>query len=489
MSAQQLAFRVGEAQLALPVDVVREVIRMPRLTRVPHAPPAMLGLANVRGTVIPVLSAAILLDMQAEGASRLIVIDHGEWIGLVVDEASLVQSSDAGADVVDIAELTARCVAERKPGRTGTHRARATDAGPEHDQALPVATTALVAFAIGNQEFAFPAQCVEAVLPRPVKIALMPGADPVPDAVPDVIVGSMAHAGAVLPLLSLRALLALPDGAAVSGPGSVSRRPRVLVVRIGRDRVGLIVDRMHGLVDVPDDLIDALPQALRRGHGEARIQAIARLDGGERLVSVLAADQLLREAITAAILAQAGTAQDAMIGEAPGDARTAEAATEQFLLFRIGTDEFGIVLDAVEEVAIPPRALTRLPRAPAFVLGVMNLRGAVIPVIDQRQRFGVAPSGGSAQRVIVVRVGELQAGFVVDAVSDVVRLDAACVRPAPDLGDARTRVFERVANIAQSRRLILIVSPRELLDRAEQDLLLGLGVKRGADGKGYGPQS
>ncbi len=482
MSAQQLAFRVGAARLALPIDVVREVIRMPRLSRVPHAPPAMLGLANVRGTVVPVLSAAILMDKAADEVSRLIVIDHGEWIGLAVDEASQVRSSDSGADVVDIAELVARCMPERVPGRTGTRRAPAADAEPVHDQTAPVATTALVAFAIGNQEFALPAQAVDAVLPHPEQIALMPDADPVPE---PVIIGSMAYGGAVLPLLSLRALLALPDGAAVSGPGIITRRPRVLVVRIGSDRVGLIVDRMRGLVEVPDDLIDALPLALRRGHGEARIQAIARLDGGERLVSVLAADQLLRDAITTAILAQAGTEQDAMMEEAADE----EAATEQFLVFRIGTDDFGIALAAVEEVAMLPRALTLLPRAPAFVLGVMNLRGAVIPVIDQRQRFGVAPSGGSAQRVIVLRVGELQAGFVVDAVSDVVRLDAACVRQAPDLGNARTRVFERVANIAESRRLILIVSPRELLDQAEQDILLGLGAMQGADDKVFGSRA
>jgi purine-binding chemotaxis protein CheW len=130
----------------------------------------------------------------------------------------------------------------------------------------------------------------------------------------------------------------------------------------------------------------------------------------------------------------------------------------------------------VADVAPLPRTLTRLPKAPAFVRGVMNLRGAVVPVIDQAERFGAAAAAGSKRRVVVVRIGDLQAGFVVDSASEVLRIAADAVGPAPDLGGAETRVFDRIANLPDQDRIVLIVSPRELLDRAEQDLLRGMAA-------------
>jgi purine-binding chemotaxis protein CheW len=275
-------------------------------------------------------------------------------------------------------------------------------------------------------------------------------------------VGSMAVRGALLPLLSLRALLALPG--ADDDP-----RARVLVVRVGANRVGLVVGAMRSILRVAEDDVDAVPQVLARGGAEARIQAICRLEDGKRLVSVLAADQLLRDDITARLFQGAGE-QD--MGET-----AAEQVFEQFLLFRIGEEEFGLPIGAVEEVALLPAKLTRLPKAPAFVQGVMNLRGQVIPVIDQSERFGAGAASGRKRRVVIVRIGDLSAGFVVDAVSDVLRVETSALRPAPDLGNEETRVFDRVANLAGEERIVLIVSPRELLDRAEQDLLRSIAGK------------
>jgi len=450
-TAQHLTFRVGGAHLALAIDSVREVTRMPRISRVPHAPPALLGLANFRGTVIPVLSASALQGGEKGETSRLIVIDTGELLGLAVDDASHVGSDAAQtATLIDGAEWVARSMPERTIERR-THEATTALLA---DDASDHANTALVIFAVGDQEFALPATATEFVAPLPADIALMPDSD-------DAVVGSGTFGDTVVPLLSLRALLALPRT-------EIAARPRVVVAHIGSDRVGLVVDAMRGIVQVAHDLIDPIPHALRRGQAEARIQAICRLDQGERLVSLLAADHLLRDDITADILTQA---------QPEREATAAAADTEQFLIFQIGAEEFGIPIGAVDEVAPLPAKLARLPNAPAFVLGVMTLRGTLIPVIDQGQRFGADASSDSRRRVIVVRIGELQAAFAVDAIAQVVRIDTAQVRPPPDLGSAETRLFDRVANLAGEQRIVLIIDPRMLLDRAEQDLLLGLARK------------
>lgn len=453
-----LTVAVGGQRFAVPSAIVREVTRLPRLVRVPHAPAALIGLANIRGVVVPILSLAILTEQVSGGGERrVVVIEDGETVGLAVDEvAQLIGATDAAEQSIralDVAALIARSMPAN-----GERRGRSSGIVEEREAEAHADTVPLVIFAIGNQEFAFPLGVVEEVLRLPEQIARMPLADA-------AVIGSTAVRGALLPLLSLRALLALPQ------PGEAVRA-RVLMVRIGTNRVGLVVDAMRSILRVPESDIDPVPQVLVRGGAEARIQAICRLDGGTRLVSVLAADRLLRDDITARLFHGSGDQQAMADGEA-------EQAFEQFLLFRIGEDEFGLPIGAVEEVVALPEKLTRLPKAPSFVQGVMNLRGVVIPVIDQARRFGVDAASGRKRRVVVVRIGDLSAGFVVDGVSEVLRVEASALRPAPDLGSAETRVFDRVANLAAEQRIVLIVSPRELLDRAEQDLLSSI-TRKGA---------
>ncbi len=455
--SQLLTLRVDDEQFGIASDLVREVARLPRLTRVPHAPPALMGLANVRGTVVPVLSLARLVDRKPGGERRIVIVDAGEPVALAVDAvARLVRTNDtkaAAIRAIDVVGLIAGSITAN-PQRRSQRSALAADDAAETSG---VDLLALVAFAIGQQEFALPLGAVEEVLRLPPDVARLPHAD-------DVVVGSTAMRGALLPLLSLRALLALP--ATVETP-----RSRVLVVRIGNHRVGLVVDAMRSILRVAEDHIDPVPHVLARGHAETRIQAICRLDDGKRLVSVLSVDHLLRDDITARLLQASTEEQEGMTVNVAG------RAAEQFLMFRIGGAEFGLPISAVEEVAALPARLTRLPRAPAFLRGVMNLRGQVVPVIDQAQRFGEAPATSAKCRVVVARIGDLLAGFVVDAVSEVLSIELDALRPAPDLGTEETRVFERVANLTGDGRIVLIVSPRELLNRAEQDLLRDLGKK------------
>lgn len=452
---QWLAFRVADRQFAVRASLVAEVARMPRLSHVPHAPAGLLGLANVRGAVLPVLSLSQLLLVGDDGAtSRLVVVDAGEPVGLAVDDVRQTRAGETdGATLIDVADLVGRCIPAR--ARSGGVRGTVAVETQEADESLP-----LVTFTVGGQFFALPLGAVDEVVRLPDDISILPHADA-------VVLGSAAFRGTTLPLLSLAALLALPSN-------DVGTRSRVLVVRIGSHRIGLVVEAMGTILRVALGDIDPVPHVLSRGSAEARIQAICRLEGGARLVSVLALDHLLRDDITQRLL-QGGTGEQETMNE-PGAARS----SEQFLLFRVGDDEFGLPIGAVEEIASLPPKLTALPKAPAFVQGVMNLRGEVIPVIDQAHRFRGTVAIGSKRRVIVVRIGALKAGFLVDAVSQILRVDTDALHEAPDLGTDGTRVFDRVANLEQDDKIILIVSPRELLDRAEQDLLREFGARETA---------
>jgi purine-binding chemotaxis protein CheW len=296
------------------------------------------------------------------------------------------------------------------------------------------------------------------VVALPDDVAVVPHAD-------SVMLGVVSLRGQLLPLVSLRALLGLRAG------GRDDDRSRVVVAQIGNGLVGLAVDAMREILRLAQGDIDPVPAIMTRGNAEAQIQGICRLDGGARLVSVLSTDRLFRDqAVLEQITSQTGKydAMDTPDGPSTGD--------EQFIVFQLGGEEYGLPIGAVDEVVRMPDTLTRVPKAPAFIEGVMNLRGRVVPVIDQRRRFKLeGPGERRRERVVVVRIDRMQAGFVVDAVSEVLRVPHAPLRPTPDLAAEGSQVIDRIANIEVEGRMILLLDPRALLDRAEKDLLAAMG--------------
>ena len=108
-------------------------------------------------------------------------------------------------------------------------------------------------------------------------------------------------------------------------------------------------------------------------------------------------------------------------------------AEQQMVLFRLGADEYGIPISQVKEI-IQYRGATKMPQTPDSMEGVINLRGKVIPVMDVRIRFGLESQEYDERTcIIVITVGEQMIGLIVDRVSEVLNIDAACVEEAPDL--------------------------------------------------------
>ncbi len=146
--------------------------------------------------------------------------------------------------------------------------------------------------------------------------------------------------------------------------------------------------------------------------------------------------------------------------------------THLHLVFRLANDEFGLPIDSVVEVAQVPAQITRVPRTPKFLEGVVNLRGEVLPIVDQRRRFEMPPTdAGATRRLVVVRTERHRAGLIVDSVAGVLRARSTEVQPPPELTDATARLINGVLNLEQSQRIVLLLDPAELLTRAEQGLL------------------
>jgi purine-binding chemotaxis protein CheW len=484
MPERFLTFRVGDQLYALPADEVAEIIRLPTVARVPQAPRGLLGLANLRGIVLPVASLQGLLGGEpgADAATRAIVLDGAAPVALAVDAAEALVEVDAGQVETRQAELAAKpgellkgafaAAGQKSIAKILDITALIGAAFIQQDRARPQRALSapdvgeapadsadhrqmLVSFDVAGQEYAFALDIVLEVLNAPETLAALPASE-------DLVLGMAPFRDTLLPLLSLRGLLGFP------ARGESDGREKIVVTRVGGALVGLVADRMRTIFAADADLIEKIPSVLSaRTGGEARISAIYRGERGRRLVSLLSPEQLFREDVMRRL--NAGEKTTPETEKETGGSRGEE---RQFVVFRLGEDEFGLPIEAVNEVARVPEQISRLPKTPKFLEGVVNLRGEVLPVVDQRRRFDMpALKEKGARRLIVVRTERHRAGLIVDAVLEVLRCSADDIEPAPNLTNEAVRLVHGVINLATAGRMVLLLDPAELLTRAERGLL------------------
>ncbi|SOB57721.1 Chemotaxis protein CheW [Pseudodesulfovibrio profundus] len=142
----------------------------------------------------------------------------------------------------------------------------------------------------------------------------------------------------------------------------------------------------------------------------------------------------------------------------------------QLVTFSIGEEEFGVNILQVQEI-IRTMEITNVPRAPEFVEGVINLRGKVIPIVDMRSRFGLeSKEHDKYTRIIVVEIGMIIVGFVVDSVSEVLRIPASSVQPPPPVvAGMDSDYIDGVGKLED--RLLILLDLDSLIDNEEMEAL------------------
>lgn len=496
---QFVIFHSAGERFAVPLARVKEIIRVPEVVRMPLSPAALLGLANLRGTVLPVLDLRSISGLPAvlvDEASRVVVLDHGHPVGLMVDRVANVVSverariepaerlnaavddalltgmikDEAGGGVIMILDVAAAIGRTFAAIDAAVREAAAApgQAAAEPDAAMVVADEdQLVSFEVDGQEYAFPIAEVQEIVQLPAAVTQVPG-------VPAHVLGVTTLRDRLLPLVSLRAIFGLP-------PAARTDTNKVVVVSLsGGDgaaaSVGVVMDKVNAVLRVDRAAVEPLPATLARGHAAGRrdIQSICRLDGGRRLVSVLSAEAMFDPAELATWHAggeaSGGTVDEDREGEAVmSDARGEDS---QYVIFRLMGEEYGVPVEAVQEIVRVPEQLTYVPRTPSFIEGVINLRGTVLPVIDQRRRFGLAETARSdRQRIMVYTVRDQQIGFIVDSVSEVGRIPAAAIAQAPALAGERAKVVRGIANLTAQQRMIQLLDVDCLVDASEEAAL------------------
>ena len=135
----------------------------------------------------------------------------------------------------------------------------------------------------------------------------------------------------------------------------------------------------------------------------------------------------------------------------------------QLVGFIVGEEEFAIPILSIQEI-IKPISCTRVPQTPTYILGVFNLRGSVIPLIDLRARFGLTPQKHSEEtRFIVMKSGDDVAGFVIDRLTEAIRMPKRDIGPAPETVSDADTMIDGVGK--QSDRIVTILKVHKLLER------------------------
>lgn len=501
---QFVTFSVAGEMFAVPMGPVQEIIRMPEVARLPLAPAVLDGLANLRGRVLPIINLRRLFHCEHlahDDATRAVVINLGQPLGFVVDRvasvlsiepheiepASAIQSiveadyltgvikrprADGGHDLLmtlDFARLVESHFAAI--GRLGHDEGRSAgecddvDAGPADDTALSDELR-LVSFSVAGQEYAIDIAHVQEIVQVPEHITALPN-------VPHHVLGMISLRQRLLPLVSLRGLFALPDE-------DPTEHHRIVVVSLpGGNQVGLVTDSVKEVLSVPLNQADAMPAILAEDSRLQEFSSICRLDGGKRLVSIIATDRLLglsgiRDALSAAAT-HTSTDQPGSQDMRQASDDTDQEGTDddaQAVIFRLGAEEFAVPIMSVQEIVRVPEVLTRVPRTPDFIEGVINLRGTVLPVIDQRTRLGLpAIERNDGQRIMVYLLGGTRTGFIVDSVAEVLRIPRSQIAAAPDMSQEQSRLISHVAKLDGDRRLVMMLDPSHLLQSREMQAM------------------
>lgn len=148
----------------------------------------------------------------------------------------------------------------------------------------------------------------------------------------------------------------------------------------------------------------------------------------------------------------------------------AAQAEKQLVVFDLASESYGVDIGAVREI-IRMQEITRVPRTPEFVEGVINLRGKVIPVVDLRKRFGVMVAEETKDnRIVVVDIGGQDIGVIVDAVTEVLRIPSSAIEPPSSV--ITSTDSEYLLGIAKlDDKMIILLELESVLSDNERDIL------------------
>ncbi|MFC0269523.1 chemotaxis protein CheW [Kushneria aurantia] len=488
--------RLGGERFALPMRQVSGVLRRPAIRRLPMSQQALLGLASLRGSVVPIIALHHLLglacDRDGESDSRIVMMELEQTLGICVDDVENVVSLPAESAIgaaeettrsgvrghhldsegrviqwLDVARLVQEQLVpvERKavPTPSGAAQTASPDPGtPQYDSREQ--NISLVSFTLAEQHFALHLEHVRQILRLPEEVSAVPNA-------PDYLLGLMTLRDETLPLLALGpwfGLAGLPEAGAP-----------VVVLGLGEYRIGVVVDGVNQVVRLAPAALRGFP-ALSTGGPDAGIEAICRPAADQPLMTLLS-EQPFRKLAEQYGVPMAAS-RDVRDGSEAVDEGEDDDESLRLLEFSLAGQQYSLPLEAVTEIASRPEAPTQVPATPEFLDGMINLRGDALPIVDMAKRLGVAPEvsgddrSGSERRIVVVSHRGMKTGLLVDVVNNVMHVRRSWLEASPVVMLGREVLVDRLVRLPDSRDVIQLLTLEALFsadERAQLDEMSG----------------
>lgn len=472
---QLVTFYLGGEEFGIDIMNVKEIVRPPDMTKVPHSPPYVEGLANLRGMILPAVDGRLRLgfgDRTRDENTRMLVVDmQGVVTGIIVDRVSGVLSvtkssveepppiiRGVNADYIEaivklnggkriIMILNIKTVLDMSRSQTyvDDETLETVSASVNHEQSIEseeIEEELLVTFSLAGEEYAFNIMQVKEIIRAP-EITEVPN-------VSHYIEGVTSIRNQLMPIISLRSFFNMPEA-------DITDHSRVIVVDVGSMLAGFRVDRVQEVIRVPLKVIEP-PPVFFDDDEVGQVKGITKLDNGNRLIMYLDAQRLLPEDALEGISAEGIEVGDKLNEDKELDG-SAAIHEDQLVTFRLGKEEFAIQIDDIQEVN-RMGAVTKVPEAPEFIDGLVNLRGDIIPALNLRRRFAMPERQyDDTTRIIITNVNNRKMGIVVDSVSEVLRIDRSIIQETPDsvAGRSSGKFISRVAKLNGGERMILIL--------------------------------
>ena len=425
---QLVTFKLGLEEFAFHMDRVREILRVERPSEVPGTPKHVLGVLTVRGNILPVIDLRLLLGLN--NLESEVVADATDQSGRFktwLTAAGEAVRSGAGKLDASGAETIRKWM-----GACNT----SSQALMEVLSNMRVANDRLLRGV---------SQAQSLVLADPGKVR-------------EYFQQEVDACG--------QQVIKLLEEFQSSVKENIREDQRLIVVQTHGCLLALLVDKVREVLNMPKRQIDPPPQNLSDTQ-HVELSGIAKLENGKRLILLLDANHLIKDQDLQTL---GSVTSESATGEAQKHQVGGESASlgeQQFVTFRLGDGEYGVPIAKIQEIDRSSK-MTRVPRTADYVDGITNLRGEVVPVINARKRFHLPQKEADERtRVIIMEVGGVKTGLLVDSVREVLNLAAKDIAPPPaSLSTTIDRQYiSGIGKVDGDKRMIVLLDVEKILQR------------------------
>jgi chemotaxis signal transduction protein len=430
---KMVTFRIAKEEFAFHMEHVREILRVQTPVQVPDVPDYVLGVLTVRGQILPVIDLRRLLQQRSladdfVASCRPLQAEYESWIDQI--EKIFAGGTQTKVDA-SVTEHLRKWLAETNSSSQLLMEALAKARGL-NEKVIKQLQARTKHEEHGDRDAAL--ACGEEVL--------------------------SGGRETVAALHRFEQQIAQ----------NIQEDQRIIVVDSEGFVFGLVVDHVHEVLNVPKSLMEPPPRITSNGGME--LSGVAKLDDGARLIMCLDVANLMKDQKLRDVQ---GSSRRAVVEAKTGEtAKTVAGAPElsevQLVTFMLAAEEYGVPISQIQEIDRLAK-ITKVPKAAEFIEGITNLRGEVIPVLDTRKRFDleVKPSDDRT-RIIIVDLGGVKTGLVVDSVREVLNLATKDIAPPPEaIGSGIDRHFiSGICKVDAGKRMIVLLDVEKILSRQEQ---------------------